>query len=201
MTDRPVTQVGLAPGLLLSMPHLVDPSFHRAVVLMVEHNDEGSFGLIINRPSEMSVSELLAALELEWNGDDQAIVWSGGPVMPSSGWVLHAPSSEVGPGASSLQHGLEHEGTVSITSEVDLSTSPAKLKVLAGQPPGHIRFLLGYAGWGPGQLADEMALGSWLHADVDPALVFETPHEEMWERALRSIGVNPESIVQGSGVH
>jgi putative transcriptional regulator len=201
MAERPVHKVGIAPGLLLSMPQLVDPNFHRAVVLMVEHNDEGSFGLILNKPSEMSVRELLEALELEWAGDGELVVGSGGPVMPTTGWVLHQPSAAVGPGAPSLAEGLEHAGTVSITPEVDLSTSPAKLRKIAEAPPGRIRFLLGYAGWGPGQLAAEMASGSWLHADVDPALVFDTPTDEMWATALRTLGVDASSVVQGRGVH
>ncbi len=201
MADRRVEKVGLAPGLLLSMPQLIDPNFHRAVVLMVEHNEEGSFGLILNKPSSMTVKELLEALELTWTGDADAVVGSGGPVMPTSGWVLHPPSPTIGVGAATLARGLEHEGTISITSDVDLSTSPAKLRRIAETPPDRIRFLLGYAGWGPGQLADEMASGSWLHADVDPGLVFDTPDESMWATALRSLGVDPSAVVQGRGIH
>jgi putative transcriptional regulator len=204
MVDRPVPpvqKVGIAPGLLLSMPQLVDPNFHRAVVLMVEHNDEGSFGLILNKQSDMSVAELLEALELEWKGSDDAKVGSGGPVMPTTGWVLHTPSAAIGDGAATLAEGLERAGTVSITSDVDLSTSPAKLRLIADTPPERIRFLLGYAGWGPGQLAAEMASGSWLHAEVDAALVFDTPPDEMWGCALRSLGIEPSSVVQGRGVH
>jgi putative transcriptional regulator len=201
MSSRQVQHVGLAPGLLLSMPQLVDPNFHRAVVLMVEHNDEGSFGLILNKPSEMSVKELLEALELEWTGSERDVVGSGGPVMPTTGWVLHAPCEVVGRGSATLAEGLERSGTVSITPDVDLSTSPAKLKLIAGDPPARIRFLLGYAGWGPGQLAAEMASGSWLHADVDADLVFDTPPDAMWETALRSLGVDPSSVVVGRGVH
>lgn len=199
--DRRVEKVGLAPGLLLSMPQLVDPNFHRAVVLMIEHNEQGSFGLILNKPSAMTVKELLEALELGWTGDAEAMVGSGGPVMPTSGWVLHRPSPAIGIGAATLADGLENEGTVSVTSDVDLSTSPGKLKLIAERPPDRLRFLLGYAGWGPGQLAHEMAAGSWLHADVDPALVFDTPDETMWETALRSLGVDPSSVVVGRGVH
>ncbi len=196
-----VTERTLAPGLLLAMPHLADPNFHRAVVLMIEHDDDGSFGLIINRPSTMSVSSLLVALEMSWRGDAGAVVWTGGPVMPTTGWVLHEPSMRVGRGATSLKVGLETDGTVSFAPGLDLSTSPDKLRLIAEEPPGRTRFLLGYSGWGPGQLADEMARGSWLHADADPALIFETPADSLWESALRSLGVSPESIVQGSGIH
>ncbi|HLU64934.1 MAG TPA: YqgE/AlgH family protein [Kofleriaceae bacterium] len=191
----------LAPGLLVAMPHLLDPNFHRAVVLMIEHNEEGSFGLVVNRPSTMSVSALLGALDMNWRGDNSAVVWTGGPVMPTSGWVLHEPSPRVGPGAPTLQSGLENDGTVSFAPGIDLSTSPDKLRVIADAPPERTRFLLGYAGWGPGQLATEMARGSWLHADADADLIFETPSDFLWETTLRSLGVSPESLVQSSGVH
>ena len=196
-----VHEASIAPGLLVAMPQLVDPNFHRAVVLMVEHNDEGSFGLIVNRPSTMSVSALLGALDMTWRGDDAAVVWTGGPVMPTSGWVLHQPTARVGRGAPTLQSGLESDGTVSFAPGIDLSTSPDKLRVIAAEPPIRTRFLLGYAVWGPGQLASEMARGSWLHADPHPDLVFDTPADALWETALRSLGVAPESLVHSTGIH
>lgn len=196
-----VTEYNLAPGLLLAMPHLADPNFHRAVVLMIEHNEEGSFGLIVNRPSSMSVSSLLSALDMTWRGDADAVVWTGGPVMPTSGWVLHEPSERVGRGAPSLQDGLESDGTISFAPGLDLSTSPEKLRTIALSPPHRTRFLLGYAGWGPGQLAVEMARGSWLYADADPAIIFETEPDVLWQTALRSLGVSPESIIHSSGIH
>jgi putative transcriptional regulator len=197
----PRHELSLAPGLLLSMPHLLDPNFTRAVVLMIEHNDEGSFGLIINQPSEMSVTTLLESLDLEWHGDQEACVFSGGPVMPTSGWVLHEPCPAVGPGAPDLKTGLEEGGTIDIYPGLSLSTSPEKLAALAADPPARTRFLLGYAGWGPGQLAEEMTRGSWLHADLDTSLIFDTPADEMWDGALRSLGIDPEAIVQTRGVH
>jgi putative transcriptional regulator len=201
MMHLDMQEAELAPGLLVAMPQLLDPNFHRAVVLMVEHNEEGSFGLIINRPSSMSVSALLGALDMNWGGDNGAVVWTGGPVMPTSGWVLHEPTARVGPGAPTLQSGLENDGTVSFAPGIDLSTSPDKLRVIANAPPERTRFLLGYAGWGPGQLASEMARGSWLHADPDPDLIFETPSDFLWETALRSLGVSPETLVQSTGIH
>jgi putative transcriptional regulator len=192
-----MTETRLAPGLLLSMPHLVDPNFTRAVVLMVEHNDEGSFGLVVNQPSEMDAATLLEAMEIDWQGDDSAVVWSGGPVMPTSGWVLHGPSASIGPGAADMDSG----STIDLIPGVSLSTSPEKLKLLAEDPPSRVRLLLGYSGWGPGQLADEMARGSWLHVDATPEIIFDTPADIMWEVALRSLGIDPEAIVQGRGIH
>ena len=142
----------VAPGLLLSMPHLLDPNFTRAVVLMVEHNDQGSFGLIINPPSNVAVAELLEQLDIDWQGRADDVVWSGGPVTPSTGWVLHQPLPE---GFEIPPDDEDDDGaaTIEVSPGISLSTSPALLKALSVDPPQRLRFLLGYAGWGPGQLA------------------------------------------------
>ena len=182
----------LAPGLLLAMPQLADPNFSRAVVLMIEHGDNGSFGLIINHPSPIMATELLDSLEMHWRGEDSAVVWAGGPVSPNTGWVLHEPVGLTLPGAT---------GTIEITSTIQLSTSPDRLRAIANQPPRNVRLLLGYSGWGPGQLAAEMARGAWLHTDADPQLVFETPPDEMWDRAMRRLGINPRDLFTGKGVN
>ena len=179
------------------MPHLVDPNFSRAVVLMVEHNDQGSFGLVVNQPSDMDAGTLLSALNIEWRGAADTMVWSGGPVMPTSGWVLHGPGKVLADDDATLETG----GTIRLADGLSLSTSPETLKLIAEAPPPQVRLLLGYSGWGPGQLASEMARGSWLHADLDPEIVFDTEPERMWETALRSLGIDPESIVQTHGIH
>jgi putative transcriptional regulator len=187
----------LAPGFLLAMPQLIDPNFTRAVVLMVEHNDQGSFGLRINQPIEMTAEELLESMGIDWNGDPDVLVWAGGPVQPNSGWILHEPD-ELTPTSAEP---MGSEGTVLICPGVALSSSPDALRELASAPPDNFRLILGYSGWGPGQLASEMARGSWLHADADPELIFATPSEDMWEKALRSLGIDPETIVPGFGIH
>ena len=181
----------LAPGLLLAMPQLADPNFSRAVVLMIEHSELGSFGLVINHPSPIKASELLDSLEMSWHGEDSAVVWAGGPVSPSTGWVLHEPVGIAEPG----------QGTIAITSSISLSTSPDRLRAIANRPPRNIRLLLGYSGWGPGQLAAEMARGAWLHTDATPHLVFETPPDEIWDTAMRSLGINPRDLFVGGGVN
>jgi putative transcriptional regulator len=187
-----VESANLAPGLLLAMPQLADPNFSRAVVLMIEHSDEGSFGLVINHPSPIKATELLESLEMSWQGDDRAVVWAGGPVSPSTGWVLHEPIG------LALANG---RGTIEITSTISLSTSPDRLRAIANQPPRNVRLLLGYSGWGPGQLAAEMARGAWLHTAADPRIVFETPPDAMWEAAMQSLGVDPGDVFAGRGVN
>jgi putative transcriptional regulator len=186
-----VESANLAPGLLLAMPQLADPNFSRAVVLMIEHSPQGSFGLVINHPSPITATELLESLQMSWRGEATAVVWAGGPVSPSTGWVLHEPVIVAQPG----------QGTIAITSSISLSTSPDRLRAIASQPPRNIRLLLGYSGWGPGQLEAEMARGAWLHASADPKIVFDTPAEDIWASAMHSLGVSPESLFVGRGVN
>ena len=182
----------LAPGLLLAMPQLADPNFSRAVVLMIEHGDHGSFGLVINHPSPIKAAELLESLEMSWQGDDAAVVWAGGPVSPSTGWVLHEPTLVAQAGAG---------GTIEITSSISLSTSPDRLRLIAARPPRKLRLLLGYSGWAAGQLATEMARGAWLHTAADPNLVFDTPPDEIWDTAMRSLGINPRDLFTSRGIN
>jgi putative transcriptional regulator len=184
-----VESANLAPGLLLAMPQLADPNFSRSVVLMIEHSDAGSFGLVINQPSPIRAHELLDSLEMQWRGESTAVVWAGGPVAPSTGWVLHEP------------HGESGQGTIAITSNISLSTSPDRLRSIGMRPPRNIRLLLGYSGWGPGQLAEEMARGAWLHTAATPSLVFETPPDLMWDSAMRTLGVDPRGLFVGGGVN
>lgn len=187
----------LTPGLLLAMPQLQDPNFNRSVVLMIEHGDGGSFGLVVNQPSPIKAVELLESLGMEWKGDPDAVVWSGGPVSPATGWVLHEPYEGL-PAASKLGDGA----TIHVGPGLALTTSPDALRTIAAAPPPRIRLLLGYSGWAAGQLAAEMARGSWLHADADPALIFDLAPDAMWERSVASLGIHSaESLIPGRGVH
>src|SRR5688500_6308348 len=197
MTIGTLSSHSLAPGLLLAMPQLLDPNFNRSVVLMIEHSEGGSFGLVVNQPSPIKAVELLDSLGMSWRGDQDAVVWSGGPVSPSTGWVLHEPYDAL-PATAKLGDGA----TIHVGPGLALTTSPDALRTIADSPPGRIRLLLGYSGWAGGQLASEMARGSWLHAEPDPSLIFDAPADEMWARAVASLGItNGDSLVQGRGVH
>ena len=189
-----MNEAGLAPCLLLAMPQLMDPNFERAVVLMVEHTAEGSFGLIVNRQSQIPVSELMLTLDIEWLGDPAAVVWYGGPVMPATGWLLHAP-------IQAEEDEDDGEDAILVAPGLMLSTSPKQLTSVAARPPVRVRFLMGYAGWGAAQLESELAAGSWLTTQATPELVFDTPPERMWEAATRSLGIDPATLVPASGIH
>ena len=185
-----LSELKVAPGLLIAMPQLLDPNFSRSVVLMVEHEDEGSFGLIINRPSELRLTNILDSVELDWRGDPSSVAWWGGPVQPETGWVLHEPIV-----------GLHDENSREIAPGVCLTNAPETLRMLCEQPPRNLRFVLGYAGWGSEQLTSEMAEGSWVNSEVTADLIFGTQPEDMWESSLRSIGVEPGNLVPAHGVH
>jgi putative transcriptional regulator len=118
-------------------------------------------------------------------------------VSPSTGWVLHEPFLFDEP-IGSAEPG---RGTIEITSTISLSTSPDRLRAIASAPPRNVRLLLGYSGWGPGQLAQEMARGAWLHTSADPRLVFETPPDLMWEAAMKSLGIDPRDLFISRGVN
>lgn len=174
-----------APVFLLAMPQVVDPFFHKSVVLLLAHQDEGSFGFIVNRRTDLKVAAILDDLKLVWGGDPEAMARFGGPVQPQVGSVLigeDPESPELLPGASEVLPGLR------------ITQNLSELARLGEQPPARFRLLLGYAGWGPGQLLTEIRRNDWLIAPVDLDLVFSEGTESTWERGLRSVGVDPAAL-------
>jgi len=172
------------------MPQLEDPNFSRSVVLMIEHQSEGSFGLVINRPAERTVIDLLEGIEIGWKGAPEEPAWVGGPVQPETGWILHEPMDA-----------LDGQVTREVAKGLHLSSAPDAIKLLAASPPKRVRFLLGYSGWGPEQLERELAEGSWVNSDVSADLIFDTPAQQLWEAAVRRLGIDPESLIPAAGIH
>lgn len=176
----------LRGSFLIAMPDLLDPNFHRTVVLVVEHDDEeGTVGLVINRPTEVAAREFCASLDIEWTGESEAVVHAGGPVQPTMGWIL------LGTSESTVDSGFVADG-------IWASTSRRTLEWIAAQKVMDRRVFGGYAGWAPGQLADELRAGAWLTCPAIPELVFHAPPDDVWGRALRSMGVDPAALVGGS---
>jgi putative transcriptional regulator len=174
-------------ALLLSMPQMQDPNFARTVVLLCEYSPDGAFGLVLNRPTDMPATAMVR-LDPPIVGGNELPLWIGGPVEPQRGWILLAdePDTEF----KSIRDGLY------------LSTSQNVLRdVLAAQPAPRARVLAGYAGWGPGQLDEELAQSAWLMGDVDLDIVFDLPPDVMWETAIRRIGADPSSLTMSHGVH
>jgi putative transcriptional regulator len=184
----------LAPSLLVAMPQLLDPNFRRTVVLIVHHDETGTFGLVLNRISDVSVGDLCGTLGIEWCGDEVAPLAWGGPVQPNTGWIL---IGGLPVGAGSAEDGEE---ITEIDSGLHFAGSLETLRRVADAPPEQFRLFLGYAGWGPGQLEAELAQGAWLVAPLRAEVVFASP-DEMWEGVVRSLGVDPSTLVSTPGVH
>jgi putative transcriptional regulator len=170
------------PVLLLAMPQVVDPFFHKSVVLLLHHEEEGSFGFIVNRPTEIRLTEILTGMEVAWQGTQAAVAHFGGPVQPQLGTVLFTPGSAETEAASEVLPGL------SITQHI------GDLARLAETPPDEFRLFLGYAGWDSGQLIQEILRNDWLTAPVRADLIFAPDPEQVWSEALRSVGVDPSSL-------
>lgn len=177
----------LSPGFLVAAPSLLDPNFKRSVVLLVDHREEGSLGFVINRPAPVDLDEVIDALNLEGGPGEQTAeaVLVGGPVAPETGWVLfeHGPER------------LEGEDVVEVSPELGVSASRELLASIVVEPRVK-RFViaLGYAGWGPEQLDEEIAQGAWIPVDLDAKIVFDTPYDDRWEASLRTLGIDPARL-------
>jgi putative transcriptional regulator len=172
----------IAPVLLVAMPQVLDPFFHRSVVLLVRHEEEGSFGFIVNRTTGIRLEEILQGMEVVWRGHCEMMAHFGGPVRPQLGTVLFSP----GP--------VETEAATEVHPGIALTQHIGDLMRLAETPPPQFRLFLGYAGWGAGQLIEEILRNDWLTAPVHSDLVFAADPDEMWADALRSVGVDPAAL-------
>lgn len=163
-----------APGsILVAEPPMADPNFRRAVILLCEHTVEGSFGLVLNRPSGVALSEA-TDLALGFDAD----LWIGGPVQPDTLHYLHPYGDEV-------------EGALPVLDDVSWGGGfdIIRASIEDGQfSAGHFRFFVGYSGWGPGQLDDEVDEGSWIVLDGDPDIVFAESDDALWRTLLRTMG-------------
>jgi putative transcriptional regulator len=173
------------------MPQLLDPNFRQAVILMIHHDEGGAFGVVLNRDTDITAPMLCSTLEIEWHGDPGSAINWGGPVQPQTGWLLFDPDD-----------GCPIDSEVKqIAPDLCFAGSLDVLRQVASDPPGRIRVLLGYAGWGPGQLENELSEGAWITAPVSDDVIFEVESSGMWEHVVRSLGIEPASLVPTRGVH
>jgi putative transcriptional regulator len=179
----------LTNHFLLAMPAMADPNFGGAVVFIAEHSAKGALGLVINRPMELDLQALFERIDLKLEiGPLKATpVFFGGPVQTDRGFVLHEPRGE-------------WSSTVSIGDSLGLTSSKDVLEaVAAGDGPERLLVTLGYAGWGPGQLEDEIARNAWLTVAADPAVIFDTPVAQRLLRAYRLLGIDPAFLSSAAG--
>jgi putative transcriptional regulator len=179
----------LAPGFLIASPPLGDPNFDRTVILLAVHSESGALGFVVNRRAPMKLGELLSFAGYGSDVRDPAPVYLGGPVQPSSGWIL-CLDPELKP---------EDAGVIPVGDRVRVTSSRSAFDALAADAvrgatapdPRRRTVLLGYSGWGPGQLEREIATGVWLPTPMDEGVLFDVAAEHRWERAYALLGLSP----------
>jgi putative transcriptional regulator len=188
------SRINLTNQFLIAMPGMADQTFAGAVVYLCEHTEKGALGLVINKPIDIKLKNLFEKVELRLTRDDLAEtpVYFGGPVQTERGFVLHERQSDAQSPYSS---------TLAIAGGgLDMTTSKDVLEALSiGAGPKKILVTLGYSGWGAGQLEDELGRNGWLTVDAQPEVIFDTPIEQRYDRALSLLGFDPRMLSQEAG--
>jgi putative transcriptional regulator len=185
--------INLTNQFLIAMPGMADGSFAGSVVYLCEHNDKGALGLVINKPTDITLKNLFEKVELALDrpGLGEQPVFYGGPVQTERGFVLHDPQSDDTAAFSS---------TLNVPGGLSMTTSKDVLEAIAGgQGPRRVLVTLGYSGWAAGQLEDEIGRNGWLTVDAQPQIIFDTPVAQRYERALGLLGVDPRMLSQEAG--
>ena len=180
--------INLTHHFLNAMPGMQDDSFARSVVYLCEHSERGALGLIINKPTDLSLKGLLDKVDLSLRRDDlaDAPVFLGGPVQTDRGFVLHDPMRS----ADAPADESAYSSTMHVPGGLDMTTSKDVLEALStGAGPRRVLVTLGYASWGEGQLESELAENSWLTVGADVSLIFDTPVDQRYDSALELLGL------------
>jgi putative transcriptional regulator len=180
----------LSNQLLIALPQLDDPNFARTVTLICRHDDEGAMGITLNRASDFHMAEVLSQLGLDDRTGElgQREVLTGGPVHPERGFVLHADD------------GREWDSSYQVSPQIKLTTSRDILAAMAaGSGPSKAVLALGCAGWGPGQLEEELAANAWLTVPADDSILFDLPLEQRWNSAAALLGVDLRLLTDYAG--
>lgn len=174
------TTANLTNQFLIAMPSMADPFFARTVTYLCQHNEEGALGIIINRPLQLTLKEIIEQMDIEFHNDalSDLPVYFGGPVQPDRGFVLHEP-------------GGEWKSTLKISESLWLTTSRDILEAISrGDGPHQVLLALGYAGWGEGQLEREIVENAWLNAEAEQSIIFNLPASHRWKAAAGLMGVD-----------
>lgn len=181
----------LTGKLLIAMPGMGDPRFERSVVFLCSYGNDGAMGLIVNkRAADVRLADLLDQLDITPDRPEhgEMPVHFGGPVETARGFVLHSPEYEAN------LHSMKIADDFAMTATMDVLED-----IATGRGPRQALLMLGYAGWGPGQLENEIGMNGWLTADADPDLVFGPVDDGKWEAALKTLGVDPLTLSASAG--
>ena len=181
--------VNLTHHFLIAMPNMVDPHFAKTLTFICEHNDKGALGLVVNRPTEMTLQSLLEQVSIPFGSEEfkSIPIHFGGPVQVDRGFVLHMPLGQ-------------WQSTLAVSPEVGLTTSKDILQALArGEGPRQLLVTLGYAGWAPGQLEQELAQNAWLTVQAKAEVIFGLPAEDRLPAAMGLLGIDFASLSEQAG--
>jgi putative transcriptional regulator len=190
------TPINLTNQFLIAMPGMGDGTFAGTVVYLCEHTEKGALGLVINKPIDIKLKNLFEKVELTLDREDlaEAPVYFGGPVQTERGFVLHERQGAEGAGVSHYNSSLQIPGGLEMTTSKDV------LEALAnGAGPKKVLVTLGYSGWGAGQLEDEMIRNGWINVGAEPGIIFDTPVEQRYDKALSLLGIDPRMLSQEAG--
>jgi putative transcriptional regulator len=188
------SRIDLTNQFLIAMPGVADDTFAGAVVYLCEHTEKGALGLVINKPIDIKLRNLFEKVELSLDRKDLAEqpVYFGGPVQTERGFVLH---ERLGGDGSS-----PYTSTLAIPGGLEMTTSKDVLEAMShGAGPRRVLVTLGYSGWGAGQLEDEIGRNGWLTVNASPEIIFDTPIEKRYDRALALLGIDPRMLSQEAG--
>ena len=191
--------INLTNHFLIAMPGLEDALFSKSVVYVCEHNSKGALGLVINKPADMDLKALFEKIDLPLHRTDlqASRVFQGGPVQTERGFVLHERSevADEEDSKSSL-----YASTMTIPGGLEMTTSKDVLEAIAsGSGPGRVLVSLGYSAWAGGQLETELGENSWITVDADQAIIFDTPIEQRYDKALALLGLQAWMISTQAG--
>ncbi|MCV2420346.1 YqgE/AlgH family protein [Paucibacter sp. DJ2R-2] len=189
----PQDRIVLANQFLIAMPGMADEAFAGSVIYLCEHNEKGALGLVINKPISLTLGHLFEKVELSPPSEALAAstVYYGGPVQTERGFVLHEPLDA---------EGKHYNATLAVPGGLEMTTSRDVLEALSnGAGPRRVLVTLGYSGWAAGQLEEEIGRNGWLTVDAEPNIIFDTPVEQRYERALGLLGVDPRMLSQEAG--
>lgn len=170
----------LTNHFLIAMPSLGDPNFHQTVTYLCQHSGEGALGIVINRPTEMKLGDIFEQMDIQSVKPKiaKSPIFFGGPVQPERGFVIHEPEHQ-------------WDSTLKVTDSIALTTSRDILEAVAvGEGPKKILVALGYAGWGNGQLEQEIVNNAWLNAPAEDAIIFDIPANQRWKAAAEKMGID-----------